>query len=72
MLELLPWLGFGINFLVIAFFAGTLVHRVKALETRMNSKSSKDDNRDEVLTQIRVDIAAIKETLLNRSKLSLW
>jgi hypothetical protein len=64
-MDAIPWLGAAVNVLTLAYVAGIVVQRVNALEKRMDSKGSKDDARDAVLTQIRIDIAGISQKLDN-------
>lgn len=72
MTDFAAWVALGANAITAAYVAGVLTQRVRGLENRMNAKSEKDDRRDSMLTEIRVDVAAIKQTLEHRSKWPIW
>lgn len=49
--------------MIAAYVAGVVVQRVNTLEKRMDSKSGKDDARDALLTDIRMNLVQLNQKL---------
>lgn len=72
--DVISWISLGGNIMVGAYVAGIMAQRVASLEKRMDSKSSKDDVRDTLLTDIRMNLVQLNQKLdqLSARRIGFW